>query len=110
WIQVPFSAFKPSPMQSLLNQVLEMLALLQDMDMIVTDPYQASARKLLSIFRALLDIHTRLESWEQSPIADINEPCYWRISPPLTETAPKSAAKSIWFPDITLANVYTHLW
>lgn len=96
-------------MQNLLSQVAILPSLLQKIDAIsiqITYGASASASEINQIFSSLVDILVCLENWDICLQRDSNnKPCYWPC-----DSSPGDDNVSLWFPDITMANVFTHLW
>ncbi|KAL4781988.1 hypothetical protein BJX76DRAFT_333897 [Aspergillus varians] len=109
WTEIPFLIFSPSPMQSLLNKALPLTALLQNID-IITSMDNPSLDGATSLFTSLIDIRAGLEEWEISLREAIDGPAYWEAPSVGSEISPGNRNTRLWFPNITLANVYTHLW
>ncbi|KAL4876177.1 hypothetical protein BJY04DRAFT_223262 [Aspergillus karnatakaensis] len=109
WMTAPFTVFSPSPMQSLLCKGLPLSKILIDIDVLLTAE-SASIEEAAFIFTSLLETISRLEEWERSLRSSLNGPPYWSSPPSNHNQYTPSSKLSLWFPNITLANVYTHLW
>jgi hypothetical protein len=55
----------------------------------------------------LMDIRAQLETWSCSLTADSSAPMYWRLASGDTIGCNNTL---LWFRDLSVANVYTHLW
>ncbi|KAL1963109.1 hypothetical protein VTN77DRAFT_8652 [Rasamsonia byssochlamydoides] len=112
WICVPFSLFAPSPMQNLLSQVAIVPSMLHQIDRFTKALCEPTPSDVTETFFSLVDVVIRLENWEISLQSETDGPCYWPRVTDRTPTKQSSSSHdpSIWFPNITMANVFTHLW
>lgn len=97
-------------MQSLLSEAVAIPSLLQQVDMLLHDPCQGSSLDVSSLLKYLMAVLNSLENWEIRLRTENTEPHYWSVSPDTRVTEASSPDGYIWFPNITMANVYTHLW
>ncbi|KAA8642968.1 uncharacterized protein ATNIH1004_009730 [Aspergillus tanneri] len=105
WIDVPFSIYNPSPMQSLLNEAVIIPSLLQQIDALLDTPCLTQISEVTETIRSIIDVLTRLEKWDMNLRYQSDKPCYWTQG-----TTPKTQDPLLWYPNITMANVFTHLW
>ena len=97
-------------MQSLLSEAAAIPSLLQQIDMLCNDPCQDSSHGVARLLRYLMAALNNLEKWEIRLQTENTEPHYWSVSPDTRVTELSSTGRYIWFSNITMANVYTHLW
>ncbi|KAF9888459.1 hypothetical protein FE257_008566 [Aspergillus nanangensis] len=107
WTSIPFAFFSPSPMQSLLNQVATLPSLLERIDRLPDRESMSFGPEVNDIFESLVDILHRLDKWESALHSDTATPLYWDRDENRDLCFTKVA---IWFPNITMANVFTHIW
>jgi hypothetical protein len=111
WIDTPFIVDPPSIMQSLLSQAARIPALLQRNDILLDDNCDASAFEYMEMLQSFLDILDGFEAWESWLREEFDAPTYWQhTSGPSTKTNPGHCDLALWFPNVTMSNVYTHLW
>ncbi|KAL5335996.1 hypothetical protein BJX70DRAFT_373863 [Aspergillus crustosus] len=113
WMTTPFAIFSPSPMQNLLNEGLPLTSVLHEINHLLASTHQ-STLEAAALATVVLDIRASLKEWEISLRDSLDGASYWQNS---SSTHKKSASSqtitmepNLWFPNITLANVYTHLW
>ncbi|KFZ09954.1 hypothetical protein V501_05397 [Pseudogymnoascus sp. VKM F-4519 (FW-2642)] len=112
WIQLPFSIYSPSLMHTLLNKVAIVPTYLHQIDQMSENPSQTDPSTITTLFSSLADILVGLENWEISLPRQTGGPCYWphvTASQP-NEGPPQAQATALWFPNVTMANVFTHMW
>ncbi|OBT77160.1 hypothetical protein VF21_05052 [Pseudogymnoascus sp. 05NY08] len=112
WIQLPFSIYSPSLMHILLNKVAIVPTYLHQIDEMSQNPSQTDPSEITALFSSLANILVGLENWETSLQHGTDGPCYW---PRITDSQPKEATPqtegtALWFPNVTMANVFTHMW
>ncbi|OJJ41817.1 hypothetical protein ASPWEDRAFT_287930 [Aspergillus wentii DTO 134E9] len=98
WINVPFSVFTPSPMQNLLSRSVGIPALLQRIDTLLDTPCQQTPDEVRETFFSFIDAMRNLEALETSLHLQAESKTHW------------SRGADIWYPNVTMANVHTHLW
>lgn len=113
WTDIPFSIFNASPMQSLLNKAAIIPSLLSQSDIFFAQADQASlGTECKDLFDRFVDTLVDLETWEMKCCRVTDRWCYWpsdKSSSPATEDS-ISYGKPLWYTNVTMANVYTHLW
>ncbi|CAG8306723.1 unnamed protein product [Penicillium nalgiovense] len=113
WIGTPFSHFRPSLMQSLLNEVVILPALLHQSDSVLGSLAQGHSSDINKIPRSFINVLIRLDEWE-AVLQKGDQPCYWRcgyVSPAVESTTSDDTHLPLfWYPNITMANSFTHLW
>ncbi|KAK2755517.1 hypothetical protein FQN54_006457 [Arachnomyces sp. PD_36] len=112
WTHIPFSTFKPSIMQSLLSQIAIIPGLLQRSDRLLDPHCEGTDSEARTVFGTFIATLSSLEQWEIALRRNSSTPCYWtctRDSRSLGSLLGK-CNDAIWFPNVTMANVYTHLW
>lgn len=113
WIDIPFSRFRPSLMQSLLNEVVILPALLHQSDCILGGLAQADLSDISKIPGSIANVLIRLDEWETA-LRTGDQPCYWRCDYVSQEvesrTSDDTHLRFFWYPNVTMANAFTHLW
>ncbi|KAL4863946.1 hypothetical protein BDV12DRAFT_20545 [Aspergillus spectabilis] len=109
WITTPFATFSPSPMQSLLNKGLTLTTGLQEIDILLASNSHTTL-EAAPLVSSLLDMRSSLEKWESSFRNTYDGAPYWPIPSFEDGKSSQHAKTHLWFPNITHANVYTHLW
>lgn len=107
WIHIPFSSFIPSPMQSLLSEAAAIPDLLQKIDMLLYASFQPSNSEVTKMLNSFTDALTHLQDWEMRFQQGCPEAYYWTQ---VSDTRTTDGPDTLWFPNVTMANVYTHLW
>lgn len=97
-------------MQSLLSEAAAIPSLLQQIDMQLNDPCQGSSHDVTNLVRYFVVALDNLQNWEIRLRTENTEPHYWSVSPDTQATGASLHDGYIWYPNITMANVYTHLW
>lgn len=110
WIYVPFSTYRASPIQSLLSEAAAIPSLLQQIDMLLSDPCQGSSHDVINLVEYFMAALDNLENWEIRLRTENTEPHYWSVFPDTHITGASPHDGYTWYPNITMANVYTHLW
>ncbi|KAJ5629396.1 hypothetical protein N7528_003053 [Penicillium herquei] len=112
WIQIPFSVTSPSLMQSLLNEVVMLPSLLYKSDSIIENPQGNDSADINNLLTLFLDLFAHLESWGNTGWTNDD-----RLSMPdqgfytmKGSTNRDTGLPLLWYPNITMANVFTHLW
>ncbi|KAJ6027700.1 hypothetical protein N7499_001158 [Penicillium canescens] len=109
WIRIPFSGRRPSLMQTLISQAAHLPSLLQQTDTLLSSQHEEGLSRSTILCNTYLEFLLDMERWEQSlrnhypgSICDsfVNS----------KSRTPAPPGRGISFPDITMANVYTHLW
>jgi len=104
WIDTPFSIFDPSLMQQLLNEAVMLPSLLHQADSVIESPELSShPARIDQILDLFINFASRLDNWETTLCAD-GCPPYW------PHGNAKDTPLPFWYPNITLANAFTHLW
>ncbi|KAL2136172.1 hypothetical protein VTI74DRAFT_5225 [Chaetomium olivicolor] len=99
WRTVPFRESSPSPVQALMSEAAAIPAILEKLD---SEGVDAVAEEALHEFDAVLD---RLNAWGDGFQSSASpSPLFWFQPSSGTERP------HIWFQNITMANVLTHLW
>jgi hypothetical protein len=99
-------------MHILLNKVAIVPTCLHQIDEMSDNPGQTDPSAITTLFSSLANILVGLENWETSLQHGPDGPCYW---PHATDSQPKEGAPqtqdtALWFPNVTMANVFTHMW
>ncbi|KAK2791436.1 hypothetical protein FQN52_004870 [Onygenales sp. PD_12] len=114
WTNIPFSIFKPTPIQSLFGQIATIPALLQQVDQLLArNPNNSRDLEAKSILFAFVDTLSNLEKWETLLQSDSDVPGYSICTGDYPSPRPALSKDNdivIWFPNVTMANVYTYLW
>ncbi|PGH03467.1 hypothetical protein GX51_04041 [Blastomyces parvus] len=114
WTNIPFSIFKPSHIQSLFGQVAIVPTLLQQVDQLLAqNPHDSRDLEAKRILYAFVDTLSNLEKWETLLQGDSDVPGYSICTGDYPSPRPALSKDNdivIWFPNVTMANVYTHLW
>ncbi|CAG8909831.1 unnamed protein product [Penicillium egyptiacum] len=112
WIDTPFSHFCPSLMQSLFNEAVILPALLHQSDCVLGSPAQCHLSDINKIPGSFINVLIRLDEWEME-LQKGDQPCYWRcgyVSQVESRTTDDTRSLPFWYPNVTMANVFTHLW
>lgn len=100
-------------MQSLLNEVVILPALLHQSDSVLGSLAQGHSSDINKIPRSFINVLIRLDEWE-AVLQKGDQPCYWRcgyVSPAVESTTSDDTHLPLfWYPNITMANSFTHLW
>lgn len=103
--------FSPSPMQSLLSEASMLPLLLQRVDNLFQSPATDDALVATDIFSAIVDILRGLNQWESSISNNSSRVLYWLQNYEFhTQVEGSPKGPFIWFPNITMANAFTHIW
>lgn len=97
-------------MQSLLSEAAAIPSLLQQIDILHNDLYQGSSHDVANLLRHFMAAFDNFENWEVYLRTENAEAHYWSVSPDMQFTGASPHDGYIWYPNITMANVYTHLW
>lgn len=97
-------------MQSLLSEAAAIPSLLQQIDILHNDLYQGSSHDVANLLRYFMAAFDNFENWEVYLRTENAEAHYWSVSPDMQFTGASPHDGYIWYPNITMANVYTHLW
>lgn len=99
-------------MHTLFNQVAIVPNYLHQIDKMSENPGQTDPSEITILFSSLANILVGLENWEISLQHQTDSPCYWpRVTDPQSkEGIPQTKDTAIWFPSVTMANVFTHIW
>ncbi|KAJ5624889.1 hypothetical protein N7510_001198 [Penicillium lagena] len=101
---------KPSPMQDLLSQAAIIPSVLEQIDHLPKAPYQASTSNVGTIIDQLVDVLSRLEKWEVTLRQKIVTLPHWPVMRDSESDLSSPKKPALWFPNVTIANVYIHLW
>jgi hypothetical protein len=100
-------------MQNLLNEVVILPALLHQSDCVLGNLVQADLSDINKIFGSITNVLIRLDEREAA-LQKGDQPCYWRcgyVSPAVqSRTSDDTHLPLFWYPNITMANAFTHLW
>ncbi|KAJ5929978.1 hypothetical protein N7466_005471 [Penicillium verhagenii] len=106
WIETPFSTFDPSVMQQLLNEAVVLPSLLHQADSLHQNPdLKIEFSCIDKTLQSFLELTSRLENWEIMLYVD-GSPPYW----PYRSAKDTVIPLPLWYPNITMANVFTNLW
>lgn len=99
-------------MHTLFNQVAIVPTYLHQIDKMSENPGQTDPSAITMLFSSLTNILVGLENWEISLQHQTDNPCYW---PRVTDSQSKEGTTqtqdtALWFPSVTMANVFTHIW
>lgn len=112
WQTVPFQVYPASPMQSLLNHAARVPSLMMRFDVIIKHQTESNLPVACEILNSFCIVLKLLHDWEQSYRPRIQDPPYWLTeSRNLSHSLVGDISKySLWFPNLFVANVFTHLW
>lgn len=101
-------------MQIILTHAVIIPSILQNTDVLVESPSEATVSDIAETWFSLVDALVSPEQWEMSFADQVNEPSC-RDQTANNETNADARASSrrnhrIWLPNIMMANVFTHLW
>lgn len=96
-------------MQSLLSEAAIIPSLLQQIDVLLSDPCSSSS-EIANMLSSFIHVLNSLQNWESRLRTEITERHYWSVVRDAQSTGALPDDAYIWFPNITMANVYTHLW
>lgn len=96
-------------MQTLLSHTACIPSLLQQTDMVLASSRNASLDQATALCTNYLELSSAMRKWEQ--LLQFHYPgSLWHL-PSFSKPGPSlPPGRSIWFSDITMANIYTHLW
>lgn len=99
-------------MHTLFNQVAIVPTCLHQIDKMSENPGQTDPSETTMLFSCLVNILVGLENWETSLQRQADNPCYW---PLVTDSQTQNGTlhthdAALWFPNVTMANVFTHIW
>jgi hypothetical protein len=112
WIEVLFSNTGPSIMQLLLNEVVKLPFLLYQTDILLKHSQQCTPLTIDKTLSLFLDFLARLEGWAETVAVDEHK-SFWRrsdISPAAENAADGDLSLPLYYSNVTMANVFTHLW
>lgn len=99
-------------MHTLLNQVAIVPTYLHQIDKMSENPGQTNPSAITMLFSSLANILVGLENWEITLQQQTDRPCYWShvTDSQSKEETPQTQNTALWFANVTMANVFTHLW
>ena len=108
WTHIPFSGHYPPTIQTLISRAIHLPSLLQQTDALLASPYEDRFGQASALYNNFVGFFSVLNSWEQS----LRNHHPGSIKDLLSNSNSKcpNPERSIWFSDITMANLYTHLW
>ncbi|KAH7030459.1 hypothetical protein B0J12DRAFT_583364, partial [Macrophomina phaseolina] len=107
WVEKPFQHHQAAPVQSLLGLAANIPAILEKFDALKDESSDTAILAAHERLAELVKSRADLETWGCSFIAESSVPLYWRRT---TEEAIECHNDLLWFQDLTIANVFTHLW
>lgn len=112
WQKVPFQIYPASPIQALLNHAALIPALLERFDILMRCSLATGQHAAYGISWSFGNVLKQLDQWEQSYRLTIQGSPYWPTPPqPASHCFSKDISQeSLWFPDLFVANAFTHLW
>jgi hypothetical protein len=99
-------------MQTLLNKVAIVPSYLHQIDKMSENPGQIDPSEITMLFSSLVNILVSLENWEISLQHQTDRRCYWPRATDIQskEGTPQIQDTALWFPNVTMANVFIHIW
>lgn len=94
-------------MQNLFSGTAVIPDLLQQIDILLHDSFQANHSEVAKMLNSFIEALDRLKDWEMHFQQGCPEAYYW---PQVPDTKTIDGPHAFWFPNVTMANVYTHLW
>ncbi|PLB52007.1 hypothetical protein P170DRAFT_352165 [Aspergillus steynii IBT 23096] len=111
WFEIPFFILSPSLMQRLLSKAVIIPSLFRKCDEILDTPCASDISEIRGICRSFIDIVRQLEDWETSTRVEIGRPYFWNQDKTFSSRSPPTFEESfLWYDNVTMANVFTHLW
>lgn len=95
-------------MQRLISHAAPLPSLLQRSDSLLASPSQSAPDQVKSLYHSYLESLSGLELWENTHQQN-NPGSTWSCHRPNHEVR-DLPERRLWFSDITMANIYTHLW
>lgn len=97
-------------MQTLLNKVAIIPSYLYQIDRVSENTGQTDPSEITALFSSVVNILVGLENWEISLHHQSNGRCYWLRGLDSQTESETPQDNNIWYPNITMANVFTHIW
>lgn len=112
WQTIPFKIYPASPIHALLNHAAHVPALLESFDNLLRYPTDNNLLAAHEIWLSFVKVLELLSEWEQAYRLDIQHPPYWPTASRTTlHCFPEGRCQeSLWFPNLFVANGFTHLW
>jgi hypothetical protein len=109
WTRVPFGNRNPSLMQTLLSHTACISSLLQQTDTLLASYHAFDLNQATALCNSYSELSSFMGNWEKSLRFHYPD-SIWDLSSPSNLGPSLPPGRNIWFSDITMANVYTHLW
>lgn len=97
-------------MQNLLSEAAVIPSLLHQFDTLLCNPCQTSPSEITNMLGSFVGALDYLENWEWCFQQDDTAMHYWPVVTNAQFTGPTRHGALFWFPSVTMANIYTHLW
>ncbi|KAF7593561.1 hypothetical protein BBP40_011181 [Aspergillus hancockii] len=111
WKRQPFSVITPSVMQKLLIEAANIPTILHRIDQEIGESTFSTASSINSNLSSIMESLTRLELFEASVNSGADGLYYQEIpTDRINRGSSKVSNTVLWFPNITIANMFTHLW
>ncbi|KAJ5979612.1 hypothetical protein N7481_006910 [Penicillium waksmanii] len=116
WIEIPFSDIAPSVMQAFLNEFVHLSSLLCQMDglclAVDSQPTSQSGIEQQVLLSLFTDLSARLDHWEYTLTTSSfsYERCHYFSPEADDDYDDESGHRPISYPNVTMANIFTHLW
>ncbi|KAH8808430.1 hypothetical protein F5884DRAFT_857964 [Xylogone sp. PMI_703] len=105
WQSIPFKVYSPSPMQLLFNHAAHIPSLLERYDHLCSIDSNNVLPTAIDLKGSLSSVLASLHQWQGSYDAGASGPLYW-----WRDQEEGTFSKSIYFQNIQVANIFTHLW
>ncbi|KAG7409819.1 Uncharacterized protein Forpe1208_v010831 [Fusarium oxysporum f. sp. rapae] len=108
WTTRPFQSHEPSPLQNLFSLAAAMPEILGKVDALDHESTTAAATAAKRRLAELTEMRASLEAWSFSFQAEPQVPLCWPRAP--EDDNRQRNVSSLWFINLSVANVLTHLW
>ncbi|PSN68580.1 hypothetical protein BS50DRAFT_663178 [Corynespora cassiicola Philippines] len=109
WLTVPFRRHLPTDIQKLIGDTAIIPSIMQDIDLLRTLPYDEALSGAWKPRFAIQFILGKLHKWENRFKLDVAGPSSQFMQACVLEHNPEGES-IFWFPNLMVANIYTHTW
>jgi hypothetical protein len=107
WVTLPCQRHQAAPLQSLLSVAASIPAVLEKVDSVLCDAFNAAPAAASQLIGELTESKAHLEAWHTSFADSSPGPLYWRRT---IEHDIGGSFESIWYHDLSTANVFIYFW
>lgn len=100
-------------MQSLLNEATTIPSLLRQSDALLGNRRKRSSSNVTELISRFVDSLNRFDNWETALFLESDGPLYWQYAATTQGAGPGVSEPNdllLWYPNVTMANVFTYLW